>query len=401
MPEQVIECPKCGFEIPLTDALVRPIEENLRKEYEARSEKLIKKAVAEKLKEEKVKIEKQIEKKVKEESSLEIKDLREQLDEKTKKLQEAEREELKLRKAKRELKERQEKLELEIARKLDEEREKIKDKITKNLGKEHQLKIAEKDKQIKEMQKQIEELSRKAEQTSQQLIGEVLELQIEEILRTNFASDKIEPIPKGRKGADVFQRIYTTHGRYCGTIVWESKRTKRWSDKWIPKLKEDQRRSKAEIGVIVSTTLPPTVSTFDYVNGVWVTDYQFVIPLATMLRNQLIEIAGIKQSIEGKAEKKEILYRYLTSPEFKQKIEMTVEAFIDLKKGLDGEKRAMERLWKKREKEILRAVLGIAGMYGDMQGIIGASLPEIKGLEIAALPAATTTGKEKDTDEDV
>lgn len=397
MPEQTIECPKCGHRIPLTDALMRPIEENLRREYDAKSKEMIEQKVADELKKGKSKIEKEVEKKVKEEISFEMKDLRNQLDEKAKKLNEAEKKELELRKRKRELEESKAKLELEIERKMDKEHENIKNKM----GEEHKLKIAEKEKQIMDMQKQIDELSRKAEQASQQLRGEVLELQLEEVLRTNFPSDEINPVAKGKKGADVFQKVLTSSGEYCGTILWEAKRAK-WSNKWIPKLKDDQRRSKAEIGVLVSTTLPEKVSSFDVVEGVFVTDYQFVVPLATTLRNQLIEIVGIKRSIEGKVERKELLYRYLTtSPEFRQKIEMVVEAFIDLKKGLDGEKSAMERLWKKREKEIMRAVIGIAGMYGDMQGIVGASLPEIKGLELPALPTATSIGETKDTEEDV
>lgn len=417
MPEQEIVCPHCGKKIALTEALMHPIEEKIRKEYEAKekrfarqmkerqkelekkekelenAEETIRKRLQEELKKARKKIEKDAQEKAKEELSLELKDLKQQLQEKSEKLIDAQNKELELRKQQRELEESKRTFELEMARKLDEERKRIKESLSVKMKEEYQLKEAEHEKQISDMKKQIEELKRKAEQTSQQLTGEVLELKLEELLKTSFPTDDVEPVPKGFKGADILQKVYTSSGRLCGVIIWESKRTKNWSDKWIQKLKDDQRRIKADVAVLATTALPKNVTDFTYIDGVLITNYQLAVPISTLVRTQLMEVTRIKQSTIGRDEKIEILYNYLTSPGFRQKIETIAESFINMKNDLDQEKRAMTKIWAKREKQILRAVYGIAGMYGDMQGILGASLPEIKSLKLPELPAGTDTNE--------
>ena len=238
---------------------------------------------------------------------------------------------------------------------------------------------------MESMRKQIEELRRKAEQGSQQLQGEVQELELEEILRAAFPFDSIEPVPKGIRGADVLQKVHNQSGHFCGTILWESKQTKAWSDAWIAKLKDDQREVKAEIAVILTTTLPKGVDAFNQVDGVWITNYKSLMGLTTALRINLIQLSNTKLASVGKGEKMEALYNYLSGVEFRQRIEAIVEAFSTMKQDLDQEKRAMTKIWAKREKQIERVVTSTAGMYGDIQGIVGASLPELKGLELRAL----------------
>ncbi len=413
MAEQVIICPKCKATIPLTEAIAQQIKDELRKDFDAEmkkkeqefqkkeheyaatlkkledARKILEQEFAEKLRLEKEKTEKEAKQKAQAAVSLELKDLTEQLQEKDRKLQEAQQLEIELRKARRKLEEEKKAFELELNRKLDEEKEKIKEATLKSIMEEHRLKDLEKEKQIAEMRKQIEELKRKAEQGSQQTQGEVLELELEEILKTNFPHDSIEPVPKGIKGADILQKVYTPSGQQCGTIVWETKRTKAWSDNWITKLKDDQRAVKAEIAVIMTTTLPREVNNFALINGVWVTNYASIIGLATALRLSLIQIATTKLSAIGKHEKMEVIYNYLTGQEFRQRVEAIVESFVSMKKDLDQEKRAMTRVWAKREKQIERVINNTIGMYGDMQGIIGASLPQIKSLELNALASRT------------
>lgn len=405
MPEDVIICPHCKKEIPLTEAITHQIREKLIKEFEAeskskeqelekreqalsireketeRAEKMIEEEIDKKLKLERKKLEKELKQKAEESIAKELKDLYEQIKEKDKKLQKAQEEELKLRKERRELEESKKSFELEMQRKLDEERKSIMEK--------HRLEVLDKKKQIDDMRKQIEELKRKAEQGSYQIQGEVLEIELEDILKANFPIDNIEPVPKGIKGADVLQKVYNQSGQYCGAIIWESKRTKAWRDGWIPKLKEDQRAVKAEIAVLMTTLLPKDVTNFAYIEGIWVTNYNSMIGLTNALRMNLIQVANTKLSTIGKNKKKEVLYNYLSGPEFRQKVEAIVEAFIFMKKDLDKEKRAMMRIWSKREKQIESVIRNTAGMYGDMQGIIGASLPQIKSLELKALTSKT------------
>lgn len=416
MANQTITCPHCKKEIPLTEAISHQIREELRKEFETEAkkreqelvrkeqallerEKVMEEEAAQKIKLELARIEKESIQKAEQSVAIELKDLKAQVLEKDQKLQEAQTTELELRRQRRELEERQKNLDLEMSRKLDEEKARIRDETTKAIEEEHRLKDLEKDKQIKDMLRQIEELKRRAEQGSQQLQGEVLELELEDALRTNFPLDQIEPVTKGKRGADILQKVHNQHGHDCGTIIWEWKRTKGWSDGWIEKLKDDQREAKAEIAVLVTTALPKEVNHFEIINGVWVTHPTLAVCLAIALRTNLIQVANAKLAAIGKSEKMEVLYGYLSGPEFSQRIEAIVGSFIAMKNDLDQEKRAMNKIWAKREKQIERVINNISGMYGDMQGIVGASLPQIKSLELKPTDENEAPG-ESDSDKD-
>ena len=375
MEDQIIICPKCGSEIPLTKTLLNQIRESLRGEA-------IEKQVEERVKIEMERLKHDAKKEAETALSLELKDLREQNTEKNKRLEEAQKAELELRKKTRELEEQKKSMELEVARKIDEERNKIKQNALELFSEEHRLKDLEKDKKMSDMLKTIDELKRKGEQGSIQTQGEVLELDMESILKSKFPVDEIVPVSKGVRGADILQKVYNHSGQYCGTIVWETKSTKLWNDVWISKLKDDQREIKAEISVIVSKVLPEGVSAFTNIEGVWITNPILACSLAEILRTGLIQVSQTKLSAVGKNEKMEAIYNYLSGPGFKQKVEAIVEAFKTMKEDLDKEKRAMTSIWAKREKQIERVIMNTAGMYGDMQGIIGASMPEIKMLEI-------------------
>lgn len=348
--------------------------------------KAIEHEIQEKLKTERVKIFQEAQKKAEETFSIDMKDLREQIAEKEKKLEEAHKAELSFRKKMRELEEQKKNIELEVARKLDEEKEKIKQQALEIFSEEHRLKDLEKDKIINDMRRTIEELKRKSEQGSIQIQGEVLELSLEELLKAKFPSDEITPVPKGIKGADILQKIYSLNGVYCGSILWETKRTKAWSNGWVSKLKDDQREIKAEIAIIATEAMPPEISSFGMLNGVWVTRLNLARSLAEALRAGLIQISHIRLASISKDEKMEVLYKYLSGAGFKQKVEAIVEAFKTMKEDLEHEKRAMLKIWSKREKEIERVITNTAGMYGDMQGIIGSSMPTIRALEFNKEP---------------
>ena len=149
---------------------------------------------------------------------------------------------------------------------------------------EHHLRDRDKDKQLEDMRRQIEELKRKAEQGSQQAQGEVQELELEDVLRSTFRFDDIEPVAKGVRGADVLQRISSSPGKPCGSILWESKRTKAWSDGWVQKLKDDLREAKADVGIIVSSNMPKGMNHIGCVDGVWVVDFPSAAGLGMALR---------------------------------------------------------------------------------------------------------------------
>jgi hypothetical protein len=367
---QTITCPKCGNTFEVTEAFSHHVEEKLRGEFEKRmfAER---NAAANKAKQE-----------AEQRASLELKDLRMQNEEKDKKLREAQSNELELRKRQREIEERERNLQLEMQRKLDAERAALRRETEQKLADEHRLKDAEKDRKIAEMLRQIEEMKRKIEQGSQQAQGEVLEVELENLLRATFRTDDILPVPKGIRGADVVQRVKTPLGNFCGVILWESKRTKNWNDGWIQKLKEDQRDVKANVAAIVSTAMPEGIKHVGNLDGVWICDFAAVEGLALALRSGMVEVARARASAAAKGEKSEHVYTYLVGQEFRQRVEGIVESYATMKEDLDAERRAMEKLWARREQQIQRGVKSIAGMYGDLEGIIGSALQPVTKLEL-------------------
>ncbi len=196
-------------------------------------------------------------------------------------------------------------------------------------------------------------------------------------------------MPKGEFGGDVLQRVVGPTGQPCGTILWESKRTKNWSDSWLAKLRDDQRTAKAEMALIISQVLPKGTESFNFVDGVWVAEPRCAIPVAIALRQSLIELAGARQAGEGQQTKTELVYQYLTGPRFRHRVEGIVEKFSDMQADLERERKTMTRLWAKREEQIRGVIETTAGMYGDLQGIAGRSLQEIEGLTLPALENST------------
>lgn len=311
-----------------------------------------------------------------------LRDLQEKLATKDKLLSDAQAAELKLRHERNEFEEQKKAFELEVARRADE----VRSIVAKEKDDEFRLREAESTKKLEEMKRQIDELRRKAEQGSQQTQGEVLELDLENALQRCFDGDEIVPVPKGAHGGDLLHHVHDEMGRTCGTIIWESKRTKAWSDGWLDKLKDDQRRAKAQLAIIVSTVLPKDVPHFECRQNVWVAPPVLAVPLAAALRLSLIEASTARRAIEGRQDKMSVVYDYLAGPEFKARITAIVEAFSAMRADLEREKRAMQKLWSAREKQIDRVVLNTAGMHGDLQGIIGHTLPAIDMLELSALP---------------
>jgi hypothetical protein len=416
MAEPTIICPKCKNEIKLTESLAAPLIESTRLDYEQRlaqkdldvagrersiqeREAALSKAkesletqVNERMQQERGKIAADEARKAKlalandlSQKTREVADLQEILKKKDEKLTEAQQAQADTLKKQRELDEAKRELELTIEKRTKEGLAVTRQQARKEAEDELNLKVSEKEQTIAAMSKQIEDLKRRAEQGSQQLQGEVQELELETLLRSKFPHDTIEPVPKGEHGGDVLQRVISPLGQQSGTILWESKRTKNWSDGWLAKLRDDQRTAKAEISVIISQVLPKDIDTFAFVEGVWITPPTTAIPLAIALRHSLIETAMARQAAEGQQTKAELLYQYLTGPRFRLRVQAIVEAFGSMKEDLDKEKKAILKQWAKREEQIDRVMQSTVGMYGDLQGIAGKTIQEIEGLEFKAL----------------
>ncbi|MGH8658526.1 MAG: DUF2130 domain-containing protein [Gammaproteobacteria bacterium] len=302
-----------------------------------------------------------------------------------KKLGEAQKAQVDLLHKQRELDDAKRELELTVEKRVQEGLDATRIQARKEAEDQLKLRVAEKEQTITAMQKQIDDLKRRAEQGSQQQ-GEVQELELEALLRARFPHDLIEPVPKGEPGGDALHRVMSPLGQACGTILWESKRTKNWSDGWLTKLREDQRAAKAEIAIIISQVLPKGVETFDLVDHVWVAHPRVAIPVALALRQSLLELAMVRQASEGQQTKMEMVYQYLTGPRFRQRVQAIVEAFSSMQNDLNSERKAITKQWAKREEQIERVMQATVGMYGDLQGIAGKTLQEIEGLELKALP---------------
>lgn len=416
MTEPTITCPNCKTEIKLTESLAAPLIESTRRDFEKRlalkdtdmakkeaalreREEAVSKAkqaidnqVAEKLVAERAKIVSEESKKAKlalqsdiDQKARELAELQDVLTQRDIKLAEAQKAQADLIRQKRELDDAKREIELTVEKRVQDGLLATREQAKKEAEEGLKLKVMEKEQTIASMQTQIEELKRRAEQGSQQLQGEVQELELEAVLRTKFPRDTIEPVPKGEFGGDALQRVMGPLGQVCGTILWESKRTKNWSDGWLVKLRDDQRTAKADIAIIVSQTLPKDIESFDLVNGIWVTNAKSVFSLAVALRHSLIELASARQALDGQQTKTEMVYQYLTGPRFRHRVEAIVEAFSSMQEDLDREKKAITKQWAKREEQIERVMQATVGMYGDLQAIAGKSLQEIAGLELTAL----------------
>jgi hypothetical protein len=425
MTEPTIICPNCKTEIRLTESLAAPLIAATRKQFEQQlsqkdeeiakreqgirdKEKQVAEAkrnldtqvadqVAAQLKAERSRVIEEESKKAKQAAAneldskaRELAELQEVLKVRDAKLAEAQQAQAELIKKQRELDDAKRELELTVEKRVQEGLGDVREKAKREAEEGLKLKVMEKDQTIASMQQKIEELKQKAEQGSQQLQGEVQELELENLLRAKFPFDSIEPVPKGEFGGDVLQRVVSQSGQQSGTILWESKRTKNWSDGWLVKLREDQRTAKAEISVLVSQVLPKGVEAFDVVDGVWVTSPRAALPVATVLRHTLLQVGMARQVSEGQQTKTEMIYQYLTGPRFRHRVEAIVEAFSTMQEDLDKERKAIMKQWAKREEQIERVMGATVGMYGDLHGIAGKSLQEIDGLELTSLDGSSS-----------
>lgn len=390
--KSTIKCPNCHHEFEATDAfrdeVQRDLNEKAKKWQNQKEEEFRKKEDAftqqmnEALSKQKLNLEENIKKSITSDYENKLKMLSETNIQNEEKLKAARDKELEFLRKEQELKTKEAELEINLQKKLNAERGTLLETITKQEEEKNSLKLKEYQKQIEDQKKLIDEMQRKAEQGSMQLQGEVLELALEELLKATFPFDLIEEVGKGIKGADCVQHVRNDTGNICGKIIFESKRTKAFTNEWIEKLKSDMRSSQADIAVIVTETMPKGMDRFGMKDGVWICNFAEIKSLAFVLRDSLIKIQAVTVNQDNKGDKMQLLYNYLTSNEFKQQIEAIVEGFTSLKDGIGREKIAMEKLWKEREKQLEKVILNTTHFYGSVKGIAGNAIGDIKTLEL-------------------
>lgn len=415
MNQSKIECPNCAHVFSVEDSITKNIEDRLKKElqkkqqllleererqqkiFEAQQNQFIKEQAEfeqkRKLAQEeyKIKIEAdrdrikkelvaQAEKEATEKTELKFKQLMEDAEKKKAEIRALQEKELAFMKKENELKEKQEQLELRIQKERLETERLVEEKVKKTEAEKFEMQKREFQKKMDDQRKLIDEMKRKAEQGSMQMQGEVQELAIEDELRAQFAFDMIEEVSKGVRGADCIQTVRNSLGIACGKIIYESKRTKNFSNDWIDKLKDDMRLAGADIPVLITETPPKEQKSFALINGVWVCTFSEFKSLAFALRDGLIRVQQVSDANENKGDKMQMLYTFLTGNEFRSQVEAIIEGFNVLRDDLEREKRAMNNIWKKREKQIEKVMLNTTNMYGSIEGIAGAAIQPIKAL---------------------
>ncbi len=410
MNKEKINCPKCGEEIDVNGILYNKVDERLKKQYQDelakekekcdiqaskltkertkleveknKQQEEISKQVNQEIKQKEKDLQKKIKAEIEDEQSDAFNSLREELNDKSTKIKEFHKISVELEKTKREKDELEESIKVESEKEFNKKLIEEKKKIHKEASDKTEFKLKELEKQLEVQKKLTEEMQRKQEQGSTQIQGEVQELAIEEWLTEKFPLDVIEEIKKGELGADCLQIVHTLTRQNCGTIYYESKRTKVFQQNWIEKFKSDIREKNANIGVLVTKVMPSGMDRLGLKNGIWICSFDEFKGLCTVLRESIIQISTAINTQENKGDKMGMLYDFLTSNEFKLQIEAIVEGFTQMKSDLESEQRSMRTIWKKREKQIEKVLLNTTGMYGSIKGIAGNAVQSIALLEL-------------------
>lgn len=405
-----ITCPNCGTTIDVQDILAHQLEDEIKKKYQAESlaqkkqleaeekrlndarlafeqtkkqeNELFQERLEKQMREEKRNIEAKVKAKLTEEQAEQFQALQKELNEQSEKVKELNRSKAEIEKLKREKGELKEAAEAEAQKRLNEMIASEKEKIRKHEEERNELRFKEMQKQLEDQKKLTEEMKRKQEQGSMQLQGEVQELAIEEWLTAKFPLDSIEEIKKGARGGDCLQIVHTRTMQNCGTIYYESKRTKDFQPTWIEKFKADIRERGADIGVLVTEVMPADMDRLGLRDGIWICNYEEFKGLCTVLRESIVKLSSSIASQENRGDKMHMLYDFLTSTTFRMQIEAIVEGFTQMKSDLESEKRSMQRIWKQRDKQIEKVVTNTIDMYGSIKGIAGNAIQGVKALEL-------------------
>jgi hypothetical protein len=407
--EKII-CPNCGTEIDVNEILYHQLEDQITSQFEAqlkaeraaigekeRAIEATRAELASKLENSQAAIDQAVRQQTKklreqlaaeaavaarEEQADTIEQLRKELDEKSQRVKDLNKTRAEVEKLKREKEELADEIQAKAEAKLTEALRKERERIQKTESEKNELKLKESHDLVESLRKQLAEAQRRAEQGSMQSQGEVQELAIEQWLRDHFPMDRIEEIKKGAQGADCLQIVNTRSHEGCGSIYYESKRTKSFQPSWVAKFKDDIREKGADLGVLVTASMPPDMDRMGLVDGVWVCSYEEFKGLSAVLRQSIIQVHQAGRTQENKGGKMEMLYDYLTGSEFRQQVEAIVEGFTQMQSDLESEKRSMQAQWKKREKQLEKVILSTTYMYSSVKGIAGSAVGDVRLLEL-------------------
>jgi hypothetical protein len=376
MKEETVKCPKCGCEISLSKAYAAAIRTEMEADIEARIQTRTESEL------------KQLKDRIEGDYAAKEKSLKNQIAQADTWMKEAREREEKLIDRSRQLEKEKLELDLEVARRTEEAKKNIEKECLERAGLKYNLELKGREKTISDLSKKIRELEQQATLGSQQRQGSTFQESVDEMLRQGFPQDEIVLVSAGKKGADIIQRVNGRIGETAGVVLWECKWTRNWQDEWIGKLKEDGRRENADELVLVSTILRKDLTDIGMVEGIMVIDPIFVVPIAELLRSHIIGLSRSKVSSINRAEKKEMMYEFVTSRQFQDAARAMADTLKVLRDSLEDERKAMERIWKSREIQVRRAANAFIDIYGPIRGLTGTSLASILELELSPEPKA-------------
>ena len=411
-----IKCPNCGHHFDVENVIAAEIEQKFQQQFQEKLQQSLNaieqdknklladqqqfeenkknenKLFAQRLQKEKLKLETELQEQLGKSIAADFENKVRMLESNNKdneeKLLEARKKELEFLQKEQLLKNKEAELDITLQKRLQEERVVLSEQIHKQETEKNQLKDTEFQLKLKELQVQLEEqrklaeeMKRRAEQSSMQRQGEAQELLLEQILKENFPFDMIEEVGKGVEGADCIQVVRNHAGKECGKIIYESKRTKTWSNAWLEKLKNDKRNRGVDVAILVTQVFPKDMDRFGERDGIWICTFNEVGSVAYLLRKGIIQIQEVQKSQENKGDKMQMLYNYLTGIEFRGQIEAIAEGFMTIKNGISKERMQMEKIWKEREKQLEKVLLNTSTLYGSVKGIAGASVGDIPLLD--------------------
>ncbi len=406
-----IRCPKCDTNLNVDELLInqfaQSVREDLEAELQSREDKvneekrhnielqlqlhqekedvnqLVQQRVKAQLESREESIRESIRKEIQEEKSKQLEELENELQAKSAQLIEHNHLKSKIARLGREFEEREAAIHLKMETELSERLQSARTSMKEELQMESFLKLKEKETIIEQLKSKLDDARQKASQGSMQALGEAQELVLEDLLRETHPIDEITEIKKGVNGADCIQTVRTKTGITAGQIIYESKRTKNWSNSYVKTLRQNNLVSKADLMVIVTKTMPKDVSgKYALIDGVWITTMTNVRDLSLLLRYGLLKTYAVTVTQSNQKEKMSMLYGYLTSESFKATFESILDGFRQLQESHIDEQLKMQLLWKRRAKNLEQVLASTVDFYGSIKSIGGETIGEIPMLEI-------------------
>lgn len=258
--------------------------------------------------------------------------------------------------------------EADIVQRLNEQREILERAQTDAVNVERQAAF---EKELK-LSNKVEELQRSLADKTAEELGEGAEINLYELLKTEFQGDRIERINKGQPGADILHTVIHK-GKECGSIIYDSKNHNAWRNEFVTKLASDQMAAKSDHAILSTRKFPAGTRHLHVQDGVILVAPSRVSALVLIVRQHIIATHALRLSEEARTQKTAELYAFINSERFRdlfKRIDTQAEKLLDLQVK---EKKAHDATWK-TQGELIRSVQKVqAEICNEIDSIIGSA----------------------------